>query len=169
MKSRAVSRLMPRKPRFLRGLPPSAKPLFLLVFDGSAVPTAADNCSLELTRHSGTACHTIFSFFNRLIMWLAPDPLFPPHPCKPSVGYARGALRSENWNSYCIRLRWLDDLWSTYYRTTFNPARVRLKAMVKEMPRHYWPNMPETSLIPAMVAEADQRVAQMNDRAPASR
>jgi probable DNA metabolism protein len=60
----------------------------------------------------------------------------------------------------------LDDLWSTYYRTTFNPARVRLRAMVKEMPRHYWSNMPETSLIPAMVAEADQRVAQMNDRAP---
>ena len=60
----------------------------------------------------------------------------------------------------------LDELWSTYYRTTFNPARVRLKAMVKEMPRHYWSNMPETSLIPAMVAEADQRVAQMHDHAP---
>jgi DNA polymerase len=60
----------------------------------------------------------------------------------------------------------LDKLWSTYYRTTFNPARVRLKAMVKEMPRHYWSNMPETSLIPAMVAEADQRVAQMHDHAP---
>jgi uracil-DNA glycosylase len=60
----------------------------------------------------------------------------------------------------------LDDLWSTYYRTTFNPARMRLDAMVKEMPRHYWPNMPETSLIPAMIAEAEARVADMSDRAP---
>ena len=54
----------------------------------------------------------------------------------------------------------LDELWSTYYRTTFNPARMRLEAMVTEMPRHYWTNMPETSLIPGMVAEAETRVAQ---------
>jgi DNA polymerase len=60
----------------------------------------------------------------------------------------------------------LDDLWSTYYRTTFNPARMRLDAMVKEMPRHYWPNMPETSLIPGMVAKAETRVAHMSNRAP---
>ena len=60
----------------------------------------------------------------------------------------------------------LDDLWSTYYRTTFNPARMRLDAMVKEMPRDYWPNMPETSLIPAMVAEAEARVADMSNRGP---
>jgi uracil-DNA glycosylase len=60
----------------------------------------------------------------------------------------------------------LDQHWLTYYRTTFNPARVRVKAMVKEMPRHYWPNMPEASLIPAMVAGADDRVAQMDAREP---
>jgi hypothetical protein len=38
---------------------------------------------------------------------------------------------------------------------------MRLKAMVKEIPRHYWSNMPETSLMPAMVAEADQHVARL--------
>jgi DNA polymerase len=43
---------------------------------------------------------------------------------------------------------------------------MRLDAMVREMPRHYWPNMPETSLIPAMVAKAEARVADMSDRAP---
>jgi DNA polymerase len=56
----------------------------------------------------------------------------------------------------------LDDLWLAYYRTTFNPARVRLKAMTTEMPKHYWSNMPETSLIPAMVADAPARVAAMD-------
>ena len=60
----------------------------------------------------------------------------------------------------------LDDLWLTYYRTTFNPARVRLKAMVNEMPRHYWANMPEAAQVPAMVARAGERVARMNDIAP---
>jgi probable DNA metabolism protein len=58
----------------------------------------------------------------------------------------------------------LDDLWLTYYRTTFNPARVRLNAMRAEMPKHYWGNMPETALIPHMVATADARVADMHER-----
>jgi probable DNA metabolism protein len=60
----------------------------------------------------------------------------------------------------------LDDLWATYYRTTFNPARMRLKAMVNEMPRHYWANMPETAQIPTMIAGAESRVARMNKTAP---
>ena len=60
----------------------------------------------------------------------------------------------------------LDDLWVTYYRTTFNPARLRLKAMVNEMPRHYWANMPETAQIPRMVAGAEDRVACMNETVP---
>ncbi|MGY3618296.1 UdgX family uracil-DNA binding protein [Bradyrhizobium sp. USDA 10063] len=60
----------------------------------------------------------------------------------------------------------LDELWLTYYRTTFNPARVRTKSMVNEMPRHYWRNMPEASLIPEMVASANGRVADMNGRVP---
>jgi uracil-DNA glycosylase len=60
----------------------------------------------------------------------------------------------------------LDDLWVTYYRTTFNPARTRVKAMVNEMPRRYWANMPETAQIPMMVAAAEERVARMNESAP---
>jgi DNA polymerase len=58
----------------------------------------------------------------------------------------------------------LDELWLTYYRTTFNPARVRVKAMVNEMPRHYWPNMPEAKTIPGLLASACGRVAEMNAR-----
>ena len=55
----------------------------------------------------------------------------------------------------------LDELWLTYYRTTFNPARLRTKAMVNEMPRQYWANMPETALIPEMIASAAKRVERM--------
>ncbi|RAI42505.1 UdgX family uracil-DNA binding protein [Rhodoplanes roseus] len=60
----------------------------------------------------------------------------------------------------------LDELWSTYYRTTFNPARLRLDAMRREMPRNFWANMPETRQIPAMVAAAGRRVAGMRAQAP---
>ena len=60
--------------------------------------------------------------------------------------------------------RVLDELWLTYYRTTFNPARVRLKAMTGQMPKQYWRNMPETALIPEMTADALSRVAAMHDR-----
>lgn len=57
----------------------------------------------------------------------------------------------------------LDDLWLTYFRTTFNPARLRLKTMINQMPRDYWNNMPETGIIPDMVAEAGRRVTGMMD------
>src|SRR3569832_2391015 len=53
----------------------------------------------------------------------------------------------------------LDGLWRTYYRTIFNPARLNRDAMTKEMPRRYWKNMPETADIPALVADASNRLA----------
>ncbi len=59
----------------------------------------------------------------------------------------------------------LDDVWLTYYRTTFNPSRVRIKAMTNEMPKRYWRNMPETTLIRDMVAGAPSRVSEMERRA----
>lgn len=55
----------------------------------------------------------------------------------------------------------VERLWQTYYASTFNPARVRTKAMRNEMPRRYWQNLPEAALIPHLVAEAEKRVAEM--------
>ena len=55
----------------------------------------------------------------------------------------------------------LDELWLTYYRTTFNPARLRTKAMVNEMRRHYWANLPEAALIPEIITGAAKRVERM--------
>lgn len=54
-----------------------------------------------------------------------------------------------------------DELWKVYYRATFNPARIKLKAMRREMPVRYWPTMPETSIIVDMLKEAPQRVERM--------
>jgi uracil-DNA glycosylase len=58
----------------------------------------------------------------------------------------------------------LDELWLTYYRATFNPTRLRVAAMTKEMPKHYWSSMPETSLIPELVERAGERVTAMAER-----
>lgn len=54
-----------------------------------------------------------------------------------------------------------EDLWRTYYSSIFNPARVKVGAMLNEMPRHYWKNLPETSAIPSLLAEAAPRTDAM--------
>ena len=54
-----------------------------------------------------------------------------------------------------------EDLWRQYYSSIFNPARLKVGAMVKEMPRRYWKNLPEASLIPELIAGAQAREAAM--------
>jgi DNA polymerase len=55
----------------------------------------------------------------------------------------------------------LDDLWRTYYRSVFNPARLKIKAMQSEMPKKYWKNLPEAGLIPGLIAQSQQQVQSM--------
>ena len=45
-------------------------------------------------------------------------------------------------------------MWLTYYRSTFNPARLNIKVMQGHIASRYWKNMPEGALVPAMIAEA---------------
>lgn len=55
----------------------------------------------------------------------------------------------------------VEQVWQTYYGSIFNPARVKIGAMLKEMPRKYWANMPETALIPSLIAGAQAREQDM--------
>ena len=57
-------------------------------------------------------------------------------------------------------------LWLTYYRHIFNPARLKLDMMRKEMPRKYWHNLPEATLISPLASEAMARSGRMVDAAP---
>ncbi|MEJ8835384.1 UdgX family uracil-DNA binding protein [Ramlibacter sp. AN1133] len=57
-------------------------------------------------------------------------------------------------------------LWLTYYRSTFNPARLNLPLLRKEMPRRYWHNLPEAQLIAPLAAAAQERSRQMIAQAP---
>ncbi len=59
----------------------------------------------------------------------------------------------------------IEDVWKTYYASIFNPARVKVGAMLREMPRKYWKNMPETQLVPQLIAGAQAREAKMIETA----
>ncbi|MEO8175652.1 MAG: UdgX family uracil-DNA binding protein [Sphingomicrobium sp.] len=60
----------------------------------------------------------------------------------------------------------LEAMWQTYYASIFNPARLKVGAMLKEMPKKYWRNMPETALIGRLIAGAREREIAMIDNSP---
>ncbi|MBS0294804.1 MAG: UdgX family uracil-DNA binding protein [Proteobacteria bacterium] len=51
----------------------------------------------------------------------------------------------------------LEAMWRTYFASTFNPARLKVKAMTTQMPKRLWRNLPEAELIPSMIAQAARR------------
>lgn len=58
--------------------------------------------------------------------------------------------------------------WRAYYSSIFNPARVKVAAMKKEMPVRYWRNLPEAALISGLLQQAERRVdAMVKDAKPA--
>ena len=48
----------------------------------------------------------------------------------------------------------LEETWRRYYASIFNPARLKVKAMQAEMPKKYWRNLPEASLIKPLIEGA---------------
>ena len=57
-------------------------------------------------------------------------------------------------------------LWLTYYQHIFNPARLKLKMMQKEMPRRYWHNLPEAQFISTLSSDAARRQSHMLTETP---
>ncbi len=57
-------------------------------------------------------------------------------------------------------------LWLTYYQNIFNPARLKLKMMQKEMPKRYWKNLPEAQFISELTAASSQRRMGMIEQVP---
>ena len=80
---------------------------------------------------------------------------------------------SAHWNGYALKYGpgadrsdapaadQLEDLWRDFYRAIFNPARIKIKTMKREMPVRHWKNLPETEIIADMLAEAPARVQAM--------
>jgi probable DNA metabolism protein len=60
----------------------------------------------------------------------------------------------------------MEELWCEYYASIFNPARLNPEAMRAEMPKHFWKNLPEASLIQPLMADAVARARDMVAAAP---
>lgn len=61
----------------------------------------------------------------------------------------------------------IEQYWLKYYATTFNPARPKKNAMLSQMPKKYWKNMPETVLIEDLLKNAETRVKKMIEKSKA--
>lgn len=75
--------------------------------------------------------------------------------------FSEGVLKSEAPTDDA-----LEEIWRSYYKNIFNPARLKLKAMQSEMPVKYWKNLPEASLIHDLTKEASTKRDKMIEREP---
>jgi len=55
----------------------------------------------------------------------------------------------------------IEAYWVQYYASIFNPARLKIKAMLNQMPKKYWKDMPETAQIEGLIRNASQQVEEM--------
>jgi len=86
--------------------------------------------------------------------------IFTPDECMhwngTEIHFTPGADKSEVPSSDAH-----EDLWRTYYKSIFNPARLKTKAMQAEMPKKYWKNLPEADLIDELISSSAHRTQEM--------
>ncbi|SMF61564.1 UdgX family uracil-DNA binding protein [Allosphingosinicella indica] len=88
--------------------------------------------------------------------WSILTPELSAHWDGAALSFSPGATRADAPEGDPI-----EETWKTYYASIFNPARVKVKAMTKEMPKKYWKNMPETALVGGLIAGAQARETEM--------
>jgi len=91
--------------------------------------------------------------------WSILTPGLSAHHDAGELSYGPGAKRADAPGADPV-----EETWKTYYASIFNPARLKVGAMTKEMPRKYWKNMPETALVGELVAGAQARETRMVER-----
>lgn len=121
----------------------------------------------------------------RFVAWFEPD----HHIVRANAGFFMRRFATMHWSILTpdISIHWdgttlregpgasradapqgdpVEALWKGYYAAIFNPARLKTGAMLSEMPKKYWRNLPEAALIPDLIAGAQQREAMMIATAP---
>ena len=85
--------------------------------------------------------------------------------------------RAAHWDTKCLMLEdnpdpsvypredHIEKYWLTYYANIFNPARSKKDAMLSQMPKKYWKNMPETRLIDGMLKKSEAKTREMLEKA----
>ena len=122
---------------------------------------------------------------DRFVAWFEPD----HHIVRANAGFFMRRFASMRWSILTpdITIHWdgetltegpgaqrgdaptddpVEDVWKGYYAAIFNPARLKTGAMLSEMPKKYWRNLPEAALIPDLIAGAQAREAAMIASAP---
>lgn len=81
--------------------------------------------------------------------------------------------RAAHWDTKCLMLEDnpdpsqypqgdnIEKYWLTYYANIFNPARSNKQAMMSQMPKKYWKNMPETGLIGGLLENSEAKTCEM--------
>ncbi len=54
-----------------------------------------------------------------------------------------------------------DEIWKTYYKSIFNPARLKIKMMKSEMSPKYWSSLPEAEIIRDLIRDTPMRLQNM--------
>jgi DNA polymerase len=88
--------------------------------------------------------------------WTILTPELSAHWDGAAIHWLAGATKSDAPSEDPV-----EAIWKTYYASTFNPARLKVKAMQAEMPKKYWRNLPEADLIPELIAMAEGRTVTM--------
>lgn len=105
-------------------------------------------------------------FFTRRftnMMWSILTPELSVHWNGEELTFSAGANRSEAPAEDAG-----EELWLTYYRNIFNPARLKVSAMRAEMPIKYWRNLPEAKIIMPLIHNAKRETEEMIQRKPTS-
>ena len=58
----------------------------------------------------------------------------------------------------------IEQYWLGYYSSIFNPARYKKQAMLSQMPKKYWKNMPETALIEDLLRTSEAKTKDMIEK-----
>lgn len=98
-------------------------------------------------------------FFKRrfnVMRWTIMTPFETAHWDGQELNYSPGVPKDE-----APQDDQLEEMWKIYYKSTFNPARLKIKMMKQEMPVRHWKTLPEAALIPELIKNAGARVTEM--------
>jgi uracil-DNA glycosylase len=92
--------------------------------------------------------------------------ILTPHGCahwdKENLVFSEAVDRSRAPNS-----DEMEDFWLLYYRSIFNPFRLKVRTMKKELPIRHWATLPEAVLIPELVRQAGEPTVSSANSEPA--
>ena len=130
---------------------------------------ATDNGSIRFVAWFEPEHHIVrlgAGFFQRrfaTMQWSILTPELCAHWDGAELSFTVGATKAEAPDGDPV-----EETWKTYYASIFNPARVKVGAMLREMPKKYWRNLPETALVPELVAGARSRELVMIEQSQVS-